>query len=185
MLIDSKEIKLRDGSPIVLRSPKPSEAGALLSHLKVVFGESYRNMNYPANHFDNFPEEQEAKILSDFAKSPNGFMLSAFVADRIVGNLGCFGSTGEFLKHSAKIGMGIEKQFCGIGLGSGMLKYAVEAAAKAGFHRLELNVRTFNEAGIRLYEGCGFERTGHLKEIARIDGEFFDEYSYQLILNKS
>ena len=49
-------------------------------------------------------------------------------------------------------------------------------------HRIQLSVRTINDAGIRLYEKVGFERIGTLKEVAFIEGQFYDEFSYQLIL---
>ena len=56
-----------------------------------------------------------------------------------------------------------------------------EATAK-GFKRLELTVRTFNAAGIALYEKVGFERVGHLHRVALIDGELYDEYQYERML---
>lgn len=182
MLINLKRVFLRDGRSIDLRSPEPAEAALLLAHLRIVFRESYRNMNYPADHFDTFPEEKETEILQSFATSSNQFMISAFHGNQIVGNLGCFGKSGEFLKHSASIGMGINKEFCGAGLGTEMLEYAVESARRNGLHRLELTVRAFNLAGIKLYEKCKFEQVGRLKEVAYIDGEYLDEFYFERLL---
>lgn len=182
MLIDLKQVNLKDGRIVDLRSPVPEESAILLNHLKNVFRESYKNMNHPAGYFDNFSVEKEAGILEGFKNSENQFMISAFHNDRIVGNLGCFGNVGEFFKHSARIGMGIEKEFCGAGLGSQMLGYAIESARKSGLRRLELTVRAFNHAGIKLYEKAGFELVGRLKDMAYIDGEYHDEYYYQMIL---
>lgn len=182
MLINQKIFSLKDGRTIQLQSPEAKDAAKLLDHLQIVFRESYRNMNHPAGYFDAFPVEKEAEILQCFADSNSQFMISAFDRDRIVGNLGCFSKGGEFLKHSAHIGMGINKEFCGVGLGKTMLKYAIDSAKAMGIHRLELTVREFNQPGISLYNGCGFELVGRLKDIAFIDGEFYDEYYYQLIL---
>ncbi|MBC7465350.1 MAG: GNAT family N-acetyltransferase, partial [Bdellovibrio sp.] len=56
------------------------------------------------------------------------------------------------------------------------------SARAIGLHRLELTVRAFNQSGIKLYETCGFELVGRLKDMAFIDGEFHDELYYQLIL---
>lgn len=182
MLIDSKKIELKNGQSIQLRSPEPSDAVNLIQHLKVVFGESYQNMNHPANHWDNFPVADEEKILADFVASSSKFMVSAFYENRIVGNLGLFGSVGDFLKHNARLGMGIEKKFCGIGLGSAMLEHAIEQSRRLNIHRIELTVRTFNQTGINLYEKVGFKRVGLLKEAAFIDGRYCDEYMYQILL---
>jgi GNAT superfamily N-acetyltransferase len=124
---------LKNEKKITLRSPLPEEAGALLSHLKNIFQQSYRNMNHSQNHWDNFPVEDEAKILADFQSSNNKFMISAFDGNRIVGNLGLFGSGGEFLKYNARIGMGIEEEYQNIGLGTALLNYAFENAKAISF----------------------------------------------------
>lgn len=182
MLIDLKTISLKDGRSVELRSPEPKEAAQLLAHLQIVFRESYRNMNHPAGYFDNFPVDKEAEILQTFVDSKNQFMMSAFYQDKIVGNLGCFGNAGEFLNHSARIGMGLNQDFCGAGLGKAMLDYAIDSAKAIGLHRLELTVRAFNQAGIKLYENCEFKLVGRLTDMAFIDGEFHDELYYQLIL---
>lgn len=182
MLIHQKTFSLKDGRIVDLKSPEPKDADQLLAHLQIVFRESYRNMNHPAGHFDNFPVDKEAEILQSFVNSKDQFMISAFYQERIVGNLGCFAKGGEFLKHSAHIGMGINQEFCGAGLGKAMLYHAIESAKVLGIHRLELTVRAFNQRGINLYETCGFEKVGRLKDMAFIDGEFHDELYYQLIL---
>ncbi len=44
-------------------------------------------------------------------------------------------------------------------------------------HRIELQVYTDNERGIRLYERCGFEVEGTLKDFAFREGRYVDVYS--------
>ncbi len=183
MIITVKNIKIKNGKELTLKSPLPEDAQNLLNHLKIVASQSYQNMNFPKNYWDTFPVEEEAKILTDFSASPSKFMISAFDGDRIIGNLGCFGMGGDFLKFNARIGMGLEKEFHNLGLGNFLLKYAIEIAKKNNFHRLELSVRTFNLPGIALYEKIGFRRIGVLKEIAFIDGKFHDEFIYEMLLN--
>lgn len=182
MIIEPKEVKLKNGKTLILNSPQPEQAQVLINHLKNLFNHSYRNMNLNKNFWDNFSVEEEVKILTDFSTSPSKFMISAFDGDRIVGNLGCFGVSGEFHKHNSRIGMGVEKEFHNLGLGRALLNYTIEISKKNKTHRLELNVRTFNEPGISLYEKVGFNRVGILKETAFIDGEFCDEYLYEMII---
>lgn len=184
MLIQAKEVKLKNGKTVVLKSPTPDDAEKLLNHLKNVFHQSYQNMNHPKNNWDNYPVEEEVKILTDFATSPSKFMISTFFDQKIVGNLGCFGMGGEFLKFNARIGMGLEEDFHNVGLGTAILNYAIEMAKKNEIHRLELTVRTFNKAGIALYEKVGFRRIGILNETAFIDGKFCDEYMYEMLIGQ-
>ena len=184
MLVSPKEIQLKNGKYLILKSPIPENAQNLLNHLKNVFHQSYQNMNHPKNNWDSFPVDEETKILTDFASSPSKFMISAFDKDRIVGNLGCFGMGGEFLKFNARIGMGLEKEFHNLGLGKLLLNYAIEVAKENKIHRLELTVRTFNNSGIALYEKVGFRRVGILKETAFIDGKFCDEFIYEMLIGE-
>jgi RimJ/RimL family protein N-acetyltransferase len=185
MLIDAREVWLKDGQKLVLRSPVEVDAAALLVMLKTVNSESYRNLNHASGAWNDFPLEKEEGILRTFASSDSRFMISAFAEDgRIVGNIGVFGiEDSVFLKHSARIGMGIRDEYKNRGLGTQLMRTAMFEAKAKGFHRLELTVRTFNRLGIALYEKVGFERIGRLREVALIDGEYHDEYSYDLILN--
>lgn len=109
-------------------------------------------------------------------------MLIALHEDRIVGGLGFVGHQAEFSAKNAAIGMSIQQAYCHSGLGSEMMNYMLSMAKEIGFHRVDLTVRAYNLAGIKLYEKVGFQRIGLQKDAAFIDGKFVDEYSYQLIL---
>lgn len=182
MIIKAKKILLKNSSEMVLKSPSAEDAENLLSHLKNCFHQSYRNMNHPKNHWDNFLVGDEEKVLTDFELAANKFMISAFFQDKIIGNLGCFSMAGEHIKHNARVGMGIEEAFHGIGLGRALMEYAILNARDFGFSRLELTVRAFNQAGINLYERVGFQRVGLTRQSAFIEGQYFDEYIYELII---
>lgn len=182
MVINPKSIKLKNGQQINLRSPRPDEAEKMLQHLQISHSESYRNLNQTPQYWKEFSIEDERKILTDFETSKSKFMLSAFNGEKIVGGLGFVGSVGDFLKHNVRIGMSIQKAFCNSGLGTEMIQYSLDLGKQYGFHRVELTVRTYNDAGIALYEKTGFQRVGLLKAAAFIDGEYVDEYLYQIIL---
>jgi RimJ/RimL family protein N-acetyltransferase len=139
-------------------------------------------MNHPKDHWDSFPVEDEKKILTDFTSATNKFMISAFSEERIIGNLSCLAMGGQFLMHNCRIGMGIEEEFQNLGVGTALLNYAIEIARSKGFSRLELNVRTFNTAGIALYEKIGFQKVGRLQKVAFIDGQYCDEFMYELLV---
>ena len=135
----------------------------MLEHLKTTHTESYKNMNQSADFWKSMSIADEQKILADFESSKNKFMLAAVADNRIIGGLGFVGYQAEFTKHSAQLGMSVQQAFANSGLGTAMLKYTIELAKEFGFHRIDLSVRTYNTAGIAL-----------------IDGNYVDEYSYQL-----
>jgi len=78
--------------------------------------------------------------------------------------------------------MGLEPDYQNLGLGSALMSYALESVKQINIKRVELTVRTFNQAGIKLYEKAGFRQVGLLKNTAFIDGEYCDEYMYEILL---
>lgn len=182
MKISSKTVALKSGQKIILRSATASDAENLLNHLRTTHAQSYQNLNQSPYYWNKFSIDNEEKVLTDFENSQSKFMLVSLHNDRIVGGLGFVGYQAEFAKRSAGIGMSIQQAYCNTGLGTEMMKYMLSMAKELGFHRVDLTVRTYNEAGIRLYEKVGFERIGLLKDAAFIDGEYANEYSYQKIL---
>lgn len=182
MRVASREVTLKNGQKLILSSPLPEEAEVILDYLRILFRESYENMNWPSGHWDHFPVEEEAKVLSDCLNAPKQFMIAARDGERIVGNLGIFPATGPFMEHSAKLGIGLISEFHGQGLGLALMRYSMEIAKSVGLHRIELSVRTYNKAGIALYEKTGFQRVGLLKDAVFIDGTYRDEFLYQLML---
>ena len=182
MIIEEKKFNLKNALEVTLRSPQSSEADLLLTHLQRLFRQSYKNLNRTPEHWDQFPIEEEVKILESVSIATNKFFISVFYENKIIGNLSLQGLGAEFNKQNGHIGMGLEKEFHQLGLGSKLLGYAIDHAKKNNFHRLELSVRTFNEGGIKLYEKMGFQRIGTAKEVAFIDGNFYDEHLYELLL---
>jgi RimJ/RimL family protein N-acetyltransferase len=183
MKVSLRKISTKNGQKIVLRSPLASEAEHILNHLRITHAESYKNLNQSFDYWNEFRVEDEAKILTEFENAKNKFMLCAFYNDRIVGALGFVGFQAEFVRKTGSLGMSIQNEFSNSGLGTQMLQYTLELAKEIGFHRVELTVRTYNQPGIKLYENLGFQKIGLLSDAAFIDGDFVDEYSFQIILN--
>ena len=180
--IQTGNIQLKDGREINLRSVKAEDAKDMLEHLIITHSEAYQNMNQTADAWKTMSIEKETEILKDFETSASKFMIVATFENKIIGGLGFMASPGQFHQKSGSLGMSIQKQFSNSGLGTQMMNLAINTARNMKFHRMELSVRTYNEAGIALYEKVGFERIGLLKEVAFIDDQFVDEFSYQLIL---
>lgn len=182
MKINQTEFELKNGKTVLVRSVTSSDARKMLDHLFISHSESYKNLNQGPDKWKNFPVEKEEEILGDFENSPTKFMLVAIADGKIIAGLGFVGAYGEFQSKSGTIGMSIQNQYSGQGLGRAMLRLAISTARENGFHRMDLSVRTYNAPAIGLYEKMGFDRIGLLKEIAFIDGEYVDEFAYQKIL---
>ena len=182
MKIEKKEIIVKDGRRLTLRSPEPEEAEKLLSHLFITHTESYENLDRTAESWKQFPVEKEKEIIKNFIDAKNKFFVTAFFEEKIVGGLGVSGDDRPFRNHNATLGMSIQNAFKNKGLGSEMMSYALENAEKASLHRIDLTVRDYNELAIHLYEKLGFQRVGKLIDAAKVDGKFVSEYLYQKLI---
>jgi RimJ/RimL family protein N-acetyltransferase len=75
----------------------------------------------------------------------------------------------------ADLGMLVAAGWRGRGIGTAMLREAVDRARKAGAHKLALQVWPHNTAAIALYERFGFQREGYLhRQYRRRSGELWD-----------
>ena len=116
---------------------------------------------------------------------PVELMLGVFVDSRMVAQLGFHYERQPphpWTRHMGKFGMGILQEFWGEGLGRRMLEIMEEHAKPLGITRIEAQVRTRNERGVKLYTRMGYEIEGTRKQAAWINGEFQDEYFIAKIL---
>lgn len=114
------------------------------------------------------------------AEAPeNMFGLAACVDDEVVGSISLFlNRQSSRRRHSAALGMAVHDAWAGRGVGTALMKAAIDLADRwLDLTRLELTVYTDNERAIRLYEKAGFEIEGTLRQYAFRDGAFTDAYA--------
>lgn len=85
---------------------------------------------------------------------------------------------------------GVAVIYIGIGdntfRGKGFGKEALELTMEFGFqelnlHRIQLNVLSYNDPAIKLYENLGFKREGVYREFIHRDGKRYDMYLYGIL----
>jgi len=95
---------------------------------------------------------------------------------RVIGLLGLQVGHGR-IAHVGHIGMMVHPDFFNQGVGSALMKAAIDLADKwLDLTRLDLEVYVDNAAAIHLYEKHGFEIEGTLRRYAFRDGEYVDSY---------
>jgi putative acetyltransferase len=81
-------------------------------------------------------------------------------------------------RHVGEIGMAVRDDWQGKGVGTALLRSALDLADNwLNLTRIELIVYTDNAAGIALYEKFGFEIEGTHRQFAFRSGEYTDAYS--------
>ena len=102
-------------------------------------------------------------------------LLIAEFNNEIVGNIDLTGNRRKIMEHTAVIGMGMLKEWRNTGLGTALLKLAIEWAKENSIlELLWLQVYTDNELGLGLYRKIGFVENGIMKNFFKQDGKYFD-----------
>lgn len=175
MIIEKKKIYLNDGRELILRSPVPQDAAALLKHKKITSEETYYMARYPEEI--NMTVEKQAEQLNAICLDEDCFMIAAYFEGNMIANASVQ-RIGNHIKyrHRAGFGISVQKAYWNSGLGKCMLKEVIDCAAKTIFAQLELGVFRENFRAIHLYEKCGFVQWGMLPRAFRLkDGAYRDE----------
>lgn len=110
--------------------------------------------------------------------APLDRILVAVVGGHVVGNLGLHPATNVRRAHVAGIGMAVRDDFQGQGVGTALVKAAVDLADNwLNLLRLELTVWTDNEPAQRLYQRQGFVLEGTHRAYALRHGRYVDAHA--------
>jgi len=120
-----------------------------------------------------FPLADTEKYLA-LHQSNGSPIWGAFAADALVGwidyNRGGFPE----VAHTAGIGMGVQKDYRGRGIGTALLERCAESAREAGIEKLELEVFGSNARAYALYRKFGFQEEGRRAKKRLYQGAYDD-----------
>jgi len=109
--------------------------------------------------------------------------LVATADGEVVGNLGLTRLTRPRRAHVGEIGMGVRDDWQGKGVGTALMKAALDLADNwLGLRRLELHVNADNARAIALYRKFGFEVEGTHRAYSIRDGAYVDSLSMARIV---
>jgi putative acetyltransferase len=125
------------------------------------------------------PYRSLESVREFLSKSTDGDHILVGVVDgEVVGVIGLHTNPRPRVNHRAEIGMMVRDDWQGKGVGTAIMRAAIDLADKwLNLTRLELTVFTDNERAIALYRKFGFETEGTLRKYAFRDGEFVDVYA--------
>ncbi|HEY7608901.1 MAG TPA: GNAT family N-acetyltransferase [Alphaproteobacteria bacterium] len=84
--------------------------------------------------------------------------------------------------HVGALGMGLDAEYRGRGLGEALLRAALVHASRIGLERVELQVFPDNTAARALYRKVGFDVEGVRRRARKIDGRYDDLVQMALLL---
>ena len=175
MKIKERSYTLPDGRVLQIRSACGCDALRIKRHREATAAETHFLAREPED--GQMDGERIRSILEIVEKSGTDFMVTAFCGDEVVGDLGVT-QVRPLVKyaHRAYLGMSIRQEYTGMGLGSFMLKTALEQAAENGFEQVELGVFSDNETARHVYGKFGFAEYGKMPRAFKLrDGTYRDE----------
>jgi len=117
--------------------------------------------------------EQERDFIAGYG-STNSTLVVAELAGRVVGLAGLVGRVLEQESHVGSLGISVDRDYRGRGVGTRLLEHLVAWAPSHGVTRIELEAFSSNPRAIALYEQLGFEREGVRRGAVVVDGESVD-----------
>ena len=119
-------IKLKNAKEVTIRSAETDDAAKLLQTIKEYVNDS--------DYIPKISEEikitiqQEEDWINSFIQDDNSLLLVAEFEGKIIGNLDITASSRKIMQHTAVIGMGMLTEWRNSGLGTQLMKYALEWA---------------------------------------------------------
>jgi RimJ/RimL family protein N-acetyltransferase len=161
---------MRDGRVVWLRPAIEEDAVALIRAVDDVAREQ---VYFIRSRFQ--VEEDKERALIARARAEGDLLLVALHGGEIVGWVTLFRAQAEFLRHTARLGMGIVAGFRGAGLGIALLDYTLKWAAENGIEKVNLGVRAGNDRARALYTRFGFVQEGRrVRDIKDLQGCYDD-----------
>lgn len=119
-----------------------------------------------------------------YTLSPELRMIVADLEGKVVGHAGLHLYRGR-RQHVASIGMGVDENHHGQGIGSKLMEALMDLADNwYNIARVELTVYADNAAAIHLYKKFGFVEEGHHRDYAYREGEYVDALSMVRLRNR-
>ena len=175
MRIAEQKFKLPNGEIATIRSAGPEDSLQVLHHRKTVAAETHFMARYPEECTTEL--EKLIDLQRSITDSPKDFLVSAFVGDKMIGDLGVT-MIRPYIKyrHRAYLGMSVIQKYTSMGLGTFMMQTALDQARENGFEQVELGVFSDNARARHLYTKMGFKEYGMNPRAFRLkDGTYLDE----------
>jgi RimJ/RimL family protein N-acetyltransferase len=116
----------------------------------------------------------ERRYLRTIQGHPDAAVFVAEDGSRIVGRLSLSRDSHPASRHVADLGLMVAESHRRQGVGTMLLRQAVDWAHRSGIRKLELHVFPWNEPALALYESFGFEHEGYRKRHYERGGELVD-----------
>ena len=177
MIVEKKEIILKDGRKAILRSARDEDIPGMLEYLYISAGETDFILRYP-EECGKYTAEGEKELFDRVNASDNEAMIVCLVDGKVAGNCQIVWKTGIKTRHRAQVAIALLKEFWNLGIGTAMFTEMIDIVrSNPDIIQMELEFIEGNTRARALYEKMGFRITGVKPNAIRLkDGTLLNEY---------
>ncbi|SMD30404.1 hypothetical protein SAMN02745355_0284 [Picrophilus oshimae DSM 9789] len=161
----------------IIREANPRDARQIIDCMQSVMDEKI----YLVGEYYLLTERGEQERL----KNPDELTLVCEINNKIVGVLTLQRGFYKKNRHTANLGIAIMSGYRGIGIGTRMIRQALEWAMDHGIEKVNLEVFSSNKNAISLYKHLGFEIEGIRKNQFIINGSYVDDILMTIYTSES
>jgi RimJ/RimL family protein N-acetyltransferase len=158
-----------DGRRWMLRTARPTDARALSRLFAAVRAEGRWLVTPPSA----VSEPSEAFFIGEMIREGDGLTLVAEAGDEVVGNVLVSLDRNVVSEHIGTLSICVADDWREVGVGSALVRAAIDWARDRGLVKLALGVFPDNERAIAVYERAGFVREGVRRRQYRGPNETF------------
>lgn len=179
MKIKEKIEITKTGKEIIITSPNIEDAKDLAEHANKVFSETKFLLSGIEDGIKK--EEDEIRWIDDVNNSLRSFILVAKFNNKIVGVGNVSQKSSKFRTiHRCGLGISIQKEFCGYGIGNILMSLMINNAKLLNYEQIELSVAEKNFIAQNLYKKFGFIEYGKLKNALKYEDNTYDNLIYMV-----
>jgi len=169
---------MKKGIKVNIRKFKPEDEGQIVRYIKRAFcGKKFLFIA-----LTKAPDKKRQREWIESIKKKKKYCFVAEIDGKVIACLNFDLDKGR-LRHRAAMGWSVDPEYWKKGVGSALLKKAVEKAKKIGLKRLECEIAKPNIASRKLVEKLKFKREGIKKKGMLLDNKkYVDTFIYGRII---
>lgn len=170
-----KEIVLKNGEKLIIRTPKIEDAEEFANCFNQIKKET--KFLSIGEEDDDYTAEGEIAFIQGFKNSNTNVCLIAVCDGKIVGNASLISGSKHFRsKHRCSFGICLLKDFWGKGIAGKLMTEIIKIAKQLQYEQIELGVIEGNTSAHNLYKSFGFIEQGVKKNAFKYtDGSYANE----------
>lgn len=156
----------------VIREAVLSDAKQLIKHKEIVTEENPDTLATPVEDHSLSVKEQE-EMIENTGDEDMGLVVE--VDGRIIAIINLFQLDRKKFEHVCQFGISVQEQYSDHGIGSELIKRAVEHAKKSTvLEKIVLDVFSNNESAVSFYKSLGFVEEGRQVRQVKLDDGYTD-----------